>query len=159
MKTWTKWLLGILIGVLVIAAIGVIGYLAVRSWNGPGWTLEARMPRYWEGSRVMPWHMLPQRPGRIAPVLPFGGFYALRLLGSGLLCLGLLALIGLGILALVRTMQRPLPAAVAPAQPIPPAPAPVLACANCGRTIQEDWSHCPYCGTALHPEPGQTPPA
>ncbi len=32
----------------------------------------------------------------------------------------------------------------------PGAPAPTAArCPQCGRPVQTDWAHCPYCGTAL----------
>ncbi len=27
----------------------------------------------------------------------------------------------------------------------------VTTCPNCGRTVQADWNHCPYCGAALKP--------
>jgi hypothetical protein len=163
MKTSTKWILGIVIGLTAIAAIAAIGFLVVSQWSGGGWTIAARSSRFWDGSRDMPWHALPWNAMPLhQPIMPgyrFGGFSAVRMAASALVCLGILALIVLGIAALVRSLSRPPQPAVAPARAIEPDPAPALACPNCGRTVQDDWSHCPFCGTALADKTGGEMPS
>lgn len=165
MRKTTKWILGIVIGLVAIAAIAAIGYWMVSQWSGGEWTTVARSSRFWDGSRGMPWHAMPWNampghPNRIMPGYRFGGFSAVRMMAGGLIWSGMLALIVLGIVALVRSLSRPSQPAVAPVQAVEPTPAPAFACANCGRTVQDDWSHCPFCGTALpHNTEGETPPA
>jgi hypothetical protein len=100
---------------------------------------------------------MPMRPNRWMPFgllrgfFPFGGFF------GGLLCLGFLVLIVLGVAALVASLtrsQKPAAAIASEAPSTPPAEqaemaAPSRLCPNCQRPVHDDWSHCPYCGTAL----------
>ena len=164
MKTSSKWILGIVIGLVVLAALGAVGYLAARQWIGGRGPAEAYARPYWDGDRAMPWRGMPWQgmPGQIMPhhsgqILPGfrpGAFMLLFPAGLGLLCLGLLALIGLGAVALVRSLKGTSTAA-APVQAIQPAEAPAMTCPNCGRPVQDDWGHCPYCGTALLQQTGE----
>jgi hypothetical protein len=59
----------------------------------------------------------------------------------------LLALAVVGVVALVRR-RSPAPLATAAASPVV---VETEACPNCGRQVQKDWSHCPYCGQDLQP--------
>jgi hypothetical protein len=79
----------------------------------------------------------------------FGGFSAIRMIAGGLIWLGFLALIVLGVIALLRGLIRPSQPVVTPVLANPPAPAAAHACPNCVRPVQADWIHCPYCGSAL----------
>ncbi len=85
------------------------------------------------------------------PMMGVGRLGLLGLLFGLLVRLGLLALLVIGFVWLVRSLTRP----AIPVQSNPPAPAaavePVAAgsCPSCGRPVQADWSHCPYCGTNL----------
>ena len=157
-RTW-KWIIGIIIGLVVVCAVAALGFWAFGSMHGSTWTLGGHMPRYWEGGRLnrgymMPWNNMPMRPyGFGRGYLPFGGFF------RGLIGLGFLFLIGLGVAALVLAITRsrkPAAAIVAPATSTPPAEQaqaaiPARSCPNCQRPVDEGWSHCPYCGTALTP--------
>ena len=51
--------------------------------------------------------------------------------------LGVIALIVIGIAALLRNTGNPMP------------PSSQSPCPSCGKGIQSDWKNCPYCGTAL----------
>jgi hypothetical protein len=157
MSKTAKWIIGIFIGLVVLCAVVALGFLALSPMRGTALVIGGHMPRLWEGGRPnpgndMPWDNMPMRPNRVLRgFLPFGGLF------RGLFCLGFLFLIGLGIAALVLaiTQTRKSPAAVAaPAAAAPPAQAaqaaiPAPTCPNCQRPVDEGWSHCPYCGTAL----------
>jgi len=69
------------------------------------------------------------------------GFYGgwLMMFGMFLGPLVVIALIVAGVVALVRTTGGSHPSSAQP-------PAPTRTCRNCGRALQADWSHCPYCG-------------
>ena len=154
MKTALKWILGILIGLVLLAVIAVAGYFIFTQWNVAGVMMRPRVFTPFEGRRSMPF-----QPYGMMPYQRFGGFFPLRLIGSGLFCLGFLALLVLAVVALVRVMRQPrlasvipTPAPVATPIPMPEAPeAPITTrnCSNCGKPVQEDWSHCPYCGNTL----------
>jgi hypothetical protein len=157
MKTALKWILGILIGLILVAAVVAIGFMvAGRSGWGHG-MMESRAIHPWDGGRVMPWRDMPMQPYGGMFHRPFGGFFPLATLAGGLFCLGVLVLIVLGIIALVRALSRPKQPAASPAPVIEPAPAPAPAlvevaahpCPTCGRQVQEDWHHCPHCGADL----------
>ena len=55
-----------------------------------------------------------------------------------LIPVGLLVLTVLGIVWLVQALSS---------RNTPPSPAQV--CPSCGRSVQNDWKNCPYCGTPL----------
>jgi hypothetical protein len=156
MKTSTKWIIGIVVGLVCLAALVGVGYLAFNWWSGSsGWMMESRAFRTWGDGRALPWHGMPMRPDRGVPYAGFSSFYPLRMIASGLICLGLLALIGLGLVALVRGLARP----SQPAEKPVALAAPSRTCSNCGRAVQEDWNHCPYCGNPLSQNPEvESPP-
>jgi hypothetical protein len=173
-KVW-KWVIGVVIVLVVVAAL-VGGAFLMRSHfanvvsvaksTQPG----LRVPGFDDGQRG---------PGRYPGMMPFGGggwgdgygrhmrgfgmmgFGRRSLFGGligGLFCLGFLALIGLGIYWLVRRLRKP---AVASA-PVATVAAPVAAetkpvasdamvadvhpCSKCGEPVQNSWKHCPNCG-------------
>jgi hypothetical protein len=167
MKTSTKWILGIGIGIVVgcilLTVVGGAGYWALNRSGLLGWEMGARSGRLWDSpltpNNGMPMHAYPGFYGS------WSGFFSpLRYLAFPLICLGFLALIVLGIIALVRSSNKSRPAE-APQVAVPaPAPAPVQVvaeapaqaapaaaknCPNCGREVQEDWANCPYCGAPL----------
>lgn len=74
----------------------------------------------------------------------FGLFGWLFMLLWLLFPLGLLVLLALGIVWLFRQMSGPSGQGGSP----PQTPA-GQACPNCGRPVQADWRHCPYCGQEL----------
>jgi hypothetical protein len=166
MKTSTKWILGIVIGLLVgcilLAVVGGAGYWALNRSGMLGWEMGARTGRLW-GNQATPFNGMPMHAY-------YGFFSPLRYIAFPLLCLGVITLIVLGIVALVRSSSKPRPAeaatvpAPAPAPVVAPAAEPVQAvaeapvqavqpathpCPNCGREVQEDWVSCPYCGAPL----------
>ena len=145
-KVW-KWIIGIVIGLVVLAVLVGAGFLvfghyhAVRIENGStrGWSQQGPglMPSHGFGGQI-------RGPGMMGHggMMPFGGFI------GGLVCLGFLALIGIGIFWLVRATRKPT-SVDSPASTTTPAamPAPVMeACKKCGKPIQSDWNNCPYCG-------------
>jgi hypothetical protein len=105
------------------------------------------------------------------PLLRFGGFFPLGLIFGALFWGALVFFVVLGVISLFRGRNKPQAqsagsgyAAAVPAVPVtqqtPAAeettsmPAETTAqeaatCPNCGRTVQADWGHCPYCGQQL----------
>jgi hypothetical protein len=154
-KTW-KWIIGILIGLIVMCVIAALGFIAFGSMHGTSWVMGAHMPRTWDGGRFnpgneTPWDDMPMRPNRLGRgFLPFGGLL------RGLFCVGFLFLIGLGVAALIVAITRSRKPVAAMAPPTPVAEQaqttiPAKSCPNCQRPVDEGWSHCPYCGTTLTP--------
>lgn len=160
MSKTMKWILGILIAVLVIGAIGAAGFLVTNRLYGRAWMLGDLDRRSWDGGRIVPrgevpWGAMPMRPYsrmpgvHLLPFFPFGGFF------FWLICLGGLALLVFGIIALVASLSSPKKAVESVSATVPPAPIeaaplrPAHLCPSCARPVQEDWSHCPYCGSAL----------
>ena len=167
MKTVWKWVIGVL-AVLVIAAVLVGGAFLLRSHfvniTGSARLSEpGQMPGYGWNQRGRP----EDYPGMMRPFgndgrggrgmylygpgmmgfgrrMPFGGLI------GGLFCLGILALIVLGIVWLVGRLRKPVAVAapISLGEPVVPA-VPVAAvhpCSRCGEPVQEDWKHCPNCG-------------
>lgn len=158
MKPVWKWIIGIVVGLIVVAvlvgaAFLVHGFLmsghsvatlripAPNTGQGPQGNQPRRfgmpgngMPYNGKSYNGMPgfgWH----RHGMMGfgPMMAFGGMI------FGLLCLGGLVLLVIGIVWLVRR-----PTAVQPVA------APVLhACPKCEKPVQADWNNCPYCGKKL----------
>ena len=159
MSKTMKWIIGIIVALVVVCGIAALGFLIFSPMRGTAWVMGAHMPRTWDGGRFnpgndMPWDDMPMRPNRWMPgILPFGG------LVRGLFGLGFLFLIGLGVVALVIALMRSRKPAAAVASPGPSTPLaeqaqvaiPARSCPNCQHTVEEGWSHCPYCGTALTP--------
>ncbi len=112
MKTTTKWILVIVIGLVVVVALVAFGLLVVNRWGGAGWMMGGRAEQFWDGGRTMPWGGLPGRempmhPFWRVPIDRFGGYYPLRMIAGSLIWLGLLTLIVLGVISLVRGLTRP----------------------------------------------------
>lgn len=159
MNKTVKWILGVLIALLVIGAVAAALWLAWGGYGGMAWMMGAPGWRLWDGGQDLPryqspWRGMPMHPYNrlpgFLPWAPFGGFF------GGLICLGGLAVIVLGLVALAANLLRsPKAAAPTPAASTPvagaagEAAAPTHACPNCARTVQDDWSHCPYCGSGL----------
>ena len=103
MKTSTKWILGILIGLVVgcilLATAGGAGYLMLNRSGLLGWDTSPRSDRLW-GDQIMPYGRMPMHdyPGIYGSW--FGFFSPLRYLAFPLICLGFLLLLVLGIVAL-----------------------------------------------------------
>jgi hypothetical protein len=171
-KVW-KWVIGIAVVLVVVAAL-VGGAFLMRNhyanivsiarsdrpgiqapgygnergegnWRYPGMMQNGPDEWIWRG---MPMH----RPG----MMGYGGLGLFGGLIRGLFSIGFLVLIVLGIIWLVNRLRRPAvpvamaaPAAtgadVAPAAPV----AEVHACPKCGQPVQADWKNCPYCGKHL----------
>jgi hypothetical protein len=173
-KVW-KWIIGIVV-VLVIVAVVVGGVFMVRSLlmnraaiarlNQPGRQAPGTSPLPFgnkgEGQRGVPWGFPGMRPNankgwggdggymRGPGMMGFGGRSIFGGLIGGLFCLGLLALIVLGIVLMARSLRKPAVIA-APVAPMPAASdvAPVSSmhsCSRCGEPVQDGWKHCPNCG-------------
>jgi hypothetical protein len=164
MKTSTKWIIGILVGLVVVACITSLGLFAFNISNPNVWEFGMRSGRLWGDEPLLPRDFNP----RGMPMHPFYGvtgswfgfFGLLRFFGATLLCLGVPALLILAVILLARNSQKPPQAVSAQPAVTPPAAgaaqtppqaeaAQAGACSNCGRQVQPDWSNCPYCGNAL----------
>ncbi len=138
-KVW-KWIIGIVIGLVVLAIlVGVgmafrmhYGFAGMRAFDGDGFRSYGMTP--FNGMH------------RGLGMMPFGGMH--RGFGGGifggLVQLGVLALIVLGIIWLVRKLRNP----AASVAPIVPA-APTASCGKCGYSVQTEWKVCPNCGRKL----------
>jgi hypothetical protein len=174
-KIW-KWILGILIVLVVLSAIGAIVFFAVTPWRGAGWRTEAKTVQPWGNERDMPWRGMPQQgmpwqnmPRNYGHMMPynrggmygpgFGGFFPFGMIFGSLISLGFLVLVVLGIVFLVRSLRRPRQLVEAPASISTPIQVTTHPCTNCERPVQDDWSHCPYCGTTLVPSEPDSPQA
>lgn len=151
MKKSTKWIIGILVAIIVIAVIGFVAMAWLNFGNG-GWEYGMRTGRLWDRNQLLPrgttpWNM-PMHSFRWSGA--WSGFFGLfRLFGGLLLCLGLPALFIFGIALLIKSSQRSTQVSPPPTAPSAPQAAPSgKNCPSCGRFVQEDWSHCPYCGKA-----------
>jgi hypothetical protein len=128
MKTAWKWIIGIVLGLVVVALLVGVGF-AFRTGD---WGCDERdRGRSDRGERDF--EMMPDGGmHRDFEMMPVGGFL------GGLIQLGALTLIVLGIVWLVRSLRKP----TAPA-------APNAACGKCGKVVQDDWKNCPHCGRKL----------
>jgi hypothetical protein len=159
-KVW-KWIIGI-VAVLVVVGVVVGGAWVVRNRlfkmervflaNPPSQQApEGRVPGPFFGQRDGLRGMMPYG-GRMFHMMGRGGFGMDRMgfggLVGGLFMLGLLALIGVGIAALVRGANRPVGTVAAVAAPVAvtPPPAMVHACKKCGQSVQDGVNFCPNCG-------------
>jgi hypothetical protein len=150
MNTGTKWFLGILIGIFLIVALAAAGFLVFNRWNGAGMMMGERGFRFWDGGHDLPWQGMPMQPFGGPQFSRGGGFPLVAAMVGGSICFGVLALIAVGVFLLIRSLSKPAQPVVAPVQEDS-----VKACPNCGRSVQEDWSHCPYCGAGLANETNQ----
>lgn len=165
-KVW-KWVIGIVVGLVVLAVL-VGGALLMRSHFTNVANLGVNRP----GVQVPGYGLDDQRgEGRYPGMMPFGnhgrgrgmhmrgfgmmGFGGMGLFGGligGLFSLGILALTVLGVIWLVGRLRRPKMVAAASVEPVAPIE-PVAAvvadthpCRRCGEPVHENWIHCPNCG-------------
>ncbi|MBE3040051.1 MAG: zinc ribbon domain-containing protein [Chloroflexi bacterium] len=143
MKKGWKWIIGIVLGLVILAVLMSVGFMVRRNFHV--YRAEALDSRGFSerGPGMMPYggfgsHM--RGPGMMGyGLMPFGGFF------GGLFSLGFLALVVLGIIWLVRSLRTPKPVEGSAAM----AAAVVNPCKKCGRPIQDDWKICPYCGKKM----------
>lgn len=140
-KVW-KWIIGIVIGLVVLAVLVSVGF-AFRMHNS---VVGLRGMRGWDDGFGRGFGMMPF--GRMHG----GGFGMMGGLGmffGGLLQLGFLVLLVLGIIWLVRKLRQPA-AVTTPVTPVVVASvAPESSCGKCGYHIQAEWKVCPNCGKKL----------
>jgi hypothetical protein len=136
-KVW-KWVIGIVIGLIVIGAVVGIIFMVQSHWFARGEVNGAIIPGYTyrhqglipddENGRGMYFYNMGgpgmMRFGR----MPFGGLMML-------FPLGFLFLMILGIIWLIKAIRKPETAPVA-----------MHACKNCGNQVQDNWKNCPHCG-------------
>lgn len=160
MKTRTKWILGILISLVILAVLAGIGYLVFYRWNSHTWMMGPRVFIPGDGPRdispkdlprFQPFQDMPMHRYWAMPVRGGIGFLPLRILGW-LFSPGLLLLIVIVAAAFLfgrKSRKGNGATQISPPPAQPAEPAVVKACSNCSRKVNEDWSHCPYCGNAL----------
>jgi hypothetical protein len=168
-KVW-KWIIGIVIVLVVVAAL-VTGAILMRNHFANVTSIaQSNQP----GLQIPGNDFNRRNPGRYPGMMPFGddgwGRYGMNMRGygmmglgrrgmfggliGGLFCLGFLALLVLGIIWLVRYLRKPKAGSsvVAPvasiAEPVAVVvpEAAVHPCPKCGEPVQEGWKHCPNCG-------------
>jgi hypothetical protein len=171
MKTATKWFIGIVIGLVILCVVAAGVYVAFNWWHGASWMTEVRTGRLWDDGKVMPyqdmpWHRMPMHRTWGSPInRVLVNVFPIRAIAGFILCLALPALIVLGVVALLLSQRRSRQstAAAVAAASTPAAPAPEATpvadqdkeetvsrpCSNCGRSVNQDWIICPYCGNAL----------
>jgi hypothetical protein len=161
MNTTMKWILGILVGLVLISGLSAAGFLVLDRWSGAERVMGPRLLRPWDGGREFPWERDQVFPEWGMPGRSVMRIFPLRWVLLGLVCPGILLLVVLCALALVFNRGRspapvqPVPPPSAIAEPTPPVPSSSLsACPNCGYPVVEAWKHCPNCGTALGDQEG-----
>ena len=145
-KVW-KWILGIVLGLIVLAVLFCVGFIVFRNFhayrgearNAPGFSQrgpQMMMPN--GGFQYM------RGPGMMnRGIVPFGGFF------GGLLAIGFLALVVLGIIWLVRSLRTPKRVDVPAAAPVAMPVEVTNLCKKCGKPLQSDWHVCPNCGKKI----------
>ena len=149
-KVW-KWIIGIALGLILLAVLVGVGLLVRNNFH----VYRAETLNPYGFSERGPW-MMPyggfghmRGPGMMGfGMMPFGGLF------GGLLSLGFLALVVLGIIWLVKSLRKPNAVIVSAAEPVAqtaeiPAATPaaiVNPCKRCGRPLQDEWKVCPHCG-------------
>ncbi|MGB8213070.1 MAG: zinc ribbon domain-containing protein [Anaerolineales bacterium] len=169
MKTVWKWIIGIVIVLVVIAAlVGGAFLMHARLTSMVRVSSMARPAMPFNGSGRLPsgnnGTPQPGGSGRFPGGMPYGSMWAGRgmymrgpgrmmgfgrmnpMIGlfGGLIWLGLLVLIVLAIIWMVRALRRPA-AVVGVAAPM----AATHPCPKCDEPVQENWKYCPYCGKKL----------
>ncbi len=136
-KVW-KWVIGIVVGLIVIGAIVGVVLMIQSHWLARGEVNGAIQPGYsYRHPGMFPYnnndrgnyyyHMM--GPGMMGyGFMPFGGW-------MWIFPLGFLVLVILGIIWLVKALGKP-----------QSAPVGMHACKNCGNQVQDDWKNCPHCG-------------
>lgn len=141
-KVW-KWILGIVIGLVVLAILVGVGFALSGRMHAARVGLEIERGWYLGGPGMMPFGGHMRYPGMMRGFgfFPFGGIL------GGLISLGFIALIVLGIIWLVRALRGPRTVVQTPASAAATSePVAMTACKNCGKPLQAEWKNCPYCG-------------
>jgi hypothetical protein len=146
-KAW-KWVIGIVLGLVILAVLVGVGFLVWGNMHGYRGVAEVDRGFSQRGPGMMPYNgygFQMRGPGMMGyGISPFGRFF------GGLLMLGFLALVILGIVWLAVRVRTPSIVQAAPVVPVAssePMPVETLnLCKKCGRSLQADWSVCPYCG-------------
>jgi hypothetical protein len=163
MKRVWKWIIGIVVVLLVLAALVTVPF-AMHYRLGPqaAYVIQQRDVDGGYG----PGGMMGRNdkngfgyggygPGDFNHGGMMGRGYGFRypmMRGFGFLPFGFfmliipLAILGLAIYGFIALANRR-PAAPAPVEVTPVAP--TQTCANCGKPTQSDWKNCPYCGNSL----------
>jgi hypothetical protein len=175
---WILGIFGVLIVVAIVVGVGflAVSHWGGARWMMNARAFEpfndGRV-----NPRNVPQYRMPMHPGWNMPMAPgmgrrggfpigrFGGFFPLGLIFGGLFWAAIVFFVVLGVIYLIRGRNNgKKPAVVAAVSAAPAtmeAPAAVesmpvetpeqaaATCPNCGREVQEDWSHCPYCGQQL----------
>lgn len=164
MNRTVKWIVGIVLGLIALCALAVVGFVAFNRLGFGTMVVRQRAFPNFEGRPD-----IPMAPYQGTPYRHFSSFYPLGFFGGWLIFAALLGLFVLAVIALIVILRRPSRAAYQPAAPnqpaaplqsaiteqpsssevTPPAVSPEHSCPSCGRAVQADWSHCPYCGTGL----------
>ena len=143
-KVW-KWIIGIVLGLVILAVLVGVGFMVLGNFHGQRAEILNSRGFSQRGPWLTPYggfgHM--RGPGMMGyGWMPFGGFL------GGLFSLGFLALVVMGIIWLVRSLNTPksidAPAPITAAAAMPAAI--VNPCKKCGKPLQDDWKVCPYCG-------------
>jgi uncharacterized membrane protein len=154
MKTIWKWVIGIVIGLVVLAVLVGVGF-AIRG-NFHVYRAETQLPRQFSqrAPGLIPYggNGIPmRRPGMMS-----FGFFPLGGILGGLFCLGFIALVVIGIILLVKALRKPKTASPVTATPEAPVEAAVVTpseeihtCKKCGQPLQAEWKNCPYCGKKI----------
>jgi hypothetical protein len=158
MKTTTRWILGIGLGLIVVACPAVAAYCIPPHGRFARSLLSVQQSE--ENGRVLPWRDMP-RENPIDPFerIPRRGFGVMMRPNWGIaiffLCGLALAggLVAAAVVALARSSRKQAVVGAVPATVLPDAAAVTQpaekACPNCGREVNADWQHCAYCGTNL----------
>jgi hypothetical protein len=145
MSTTAKWIIGIIVGLLILAALAVFGLIIFIRLYGAGGLTGFHSVRPFEG-RVFPQQPFGRLPNQhVVGFLPLG-FFLGRLIFPAFLFL--LVVVGIILLFSLFRSRRPAATSVTSSAP-PPVQAASRSCPNCERLVQDDWSHCPYCGATL----------
>jgi hypothetical protein len=150
-KAW-KWVIGIVLGLVVLALLVGAGFMLRNNFHAYRGELPNGRSFTDRGPGMMPYGGFEQGRGpgmmgnggfghgRGPGMMVFGGFF------GGLFSLGFLALVVLGIIWLVRNLRKPQTIVAAPAA----VPAAVVnPCRKCGKPLQDEWRVCPHCGTKV----------
>jgi hypothetical protein len=133
MSKTMKWILGIFIGLVVLAVVVGAGSMAFGRCNRQVYLGMGPNAQSWQQNQVQPWkndgenppggqnpywQMPMQRYNRV-PYMLHPGFFPLGMIFGALFCLGILGLIVLGNIALLKfiTQPRQLHAHIEPAAP------------------------------------------
>lgn len=145
MSKTAKWILGIGLGLLVVACLAAAGFMVMAHRVNSAWTMDSRSGWLWhddsstpwgnnpgdqDQGKMMPWGRLPRGrlpqaglPGFAFPFFQMGGFHTgffspIRFIAAPLLCLGFLGVLILGGVA-IGVNARKTKKTTTPDQPFP----------------------------------------